>query len=66
MAVVHSIAFSVAFVIITTSLIIAGELTPKFLGLRRTEALALATAPLVYAFARFTRPLLDLMNSAAR
>jgi CBS domain containing-hemolysin-like protein len=65
-AVVHAIAFAVAFLIITTTLIIAGELTPKFLGLRRTETVALFTAPLVHAFARLTRPLLHLMNTSAR
>jgi len=33
--------------------------------LRRTEGVALATAPLVYGFARITRPLLQLMNRSA-
>jgi CBS domain containing-hemolysin-like protein len=64
-AILHSVAFAVAFCAITMTVIIAGELAPKFLGLRRTEGVALATAPLVYGFARMTRPVLHLMNSSA-
>ncbi|TFH25425.1 MAG: HlyC/CorC family transporter [Myxococcales bacterium] len=44
---------------------VVGELAPKFLGLRRTEQVALFTAPLVYGFARMTRPVLITMNRAA-
>jgi CBS domain containing-hemolysin-like protein len=62
---VHSIAFATAFLIIAATVIIAGELAPKFLGLRRTERVALWTAPLLYWFARATRPLLDAMNRSA-
>jgi len=64
-AIVHTVAILIAFGIITATLVIAGELAPKFLGLRRTEGVALWTAPLVFGFARLTRPLLDLMNWAA-
>ena len=65
-ALAHSIAFPVAFFVIAFTLIVAGELAPKFLGLRRTERVALWTAPLVHGFARLTRPLLDVMNTSAR
>jgi len=64
-ALAHGIALFVAFATITVIVIVAGELAPKFLGLRRTEAVALWTAPIVYWFARLTRPLLGLMNKAA-
>jgi CBS domain containing-hemolysin-like protein len=65
-AVIGWIAFTIAFVGITITVIVAGELAPKFLGLRRTEAVALWTAPPVYWLARLTRPLLHGMNTAAR
>ena len=61
----HATAFTIAFAGITATVIIAGELAPKFLGLRRTESVALWTAPLVYWFARLTRPVLAVMNRAA-
>jgi CBS domain containing-hemolysin-like protein len=63
--VIHTVSFSLAFAMITAVLIIAGELAPKFLGLRRTEAVALWTAPLVRGFARMTRPALNVMSGSA-
>jgi CBS domain containing-hemolysin-like protein len=62
---VHTLSIAIAFVAITSTLVVAGELAPKFLGLRRTELVALWTAPVVFSLARLTRPLLDVMNSAA-
>ena len=64
-AVAHGIAFTVAFAGITLIVVVLGELAPKFLGLRRTETVALWTAPLIYWFARLTRPALQLTNKAA-
>jgi CBS domain containing-hemolysin-like protein len=64
-ALVHSVAIVIAFLAITSMLVVAGELAPKFLGLRRTELVALWTAPLVFGFARLTRPMLDLLNRGA-
>ena len=62
---VRGISFALAFLAITMIVVIAGELAPKFLGLRRTERVALWMAPVVYWFARGTRPLLNFMNRSA-
>ena len=62
---VHSIAFVAAFFLITSLVVVAGELAPKFLGLRRTETVALWTAPLVFGFAKLTAPVLGVLNYAA-
>lgn len=62
---VHTLAVAIAFCLITSMLVVVGELAPKFLGLRRTDRVALYTAPIVYGFARLTRPLLLGMNRAA-
>ena len=64
-ALVHAVSFSLAFAVIMSVLIVAGELTPKFLGLRRTEQVALVMAPVVHTFARITRPVLEILNGAA-
>ncbi|MEE8310802.1 MAG: hemolysin family protein [Candidatus Binatia bacterium] len=64
-ALIHTLAVTIAFLLITSSLVVVGELAPKFLGLRRTDQVALFTAPLVYGFARMTRPVLVAMNRAA-
>jgi CBS domain containing-hemolysin-like protein len=58
-------SFALAFLAITMIVVIGGELAPKFLGLRRTERVALWMAPVVYWFARGTRPLLNFMNRSA-
>jgi CBS domain containing-hemolysin-like protein len=62
---IRTTSFALAFLAITMIVVIAGELAPKFLGLRRTERVALWMAPIVYWFARGTRPLLNLMNHSA-
>jgi CBS domain containing-hemolysin-like protein len=62
---ISTISFLIAFVFITSVVVIAGELAPKFLGLRRTEQVALSSAPLIYGIARATRPLLNFMNASA-
>jgi CBS domain containing-hemolysin-like protein len=62
---ISTISFLVAFFFITSVVVIAGELAPKFLGLRRTEQVALSSAPMIYGIARATRPLLNFMNASA-
>lgn len=62
---VSTVSFLIAFFMITSVVVIAGELAPKFLGLRRTEQVALWVAPMIYAIARATRPVLNFMNAAA-
>jgi CBS domain containing-hemolysin-like protein len=62
---IRTVSFLIAFLFITSLVVIAGELAPKFLGLRRTEQVALSSAPLIYGIARATRPVLNFMNASA-
>ncbi len=50
----HVLAFTVAFGIITFLHLVIGEVVPKNLALERTERLALAVAPTLELFARVT------------
>src|SRR6202163_2955015 len=61
----HGLAAALAFIIITYSLIILGELVPKSLALERAERVALAVAGPMDVFIRMTRPAVKVMNSSA-
>nr|MBA3806390.1 HlyC/CorC family transporter [Acidobacteriota bacterium] len=65
--VLHLIAFSVAFSIITTLHIVLGEQAPKLLGLERAEKVALATAwPLQIFYKVFSWPIRALDWASGR
>jgi CBS domain containing-hemolysin-like protein len=61
----HGLAATVAFLIITYSLIILGELVPKSLALERAERVALAVAGPMDFFMTLSHPFLVLMNKSA-
>ncbi len=61
----HSVSFVLAFTAITTVVIVLGELTPKFLGLRRTESVAIWMAQPVRLFATLTAPVLKLLTGSS-
>ena len=65
-AFVHLLALLLAFTFITVTLVIAGELAPKFLGLRRTEKVAMWMSPPLHLVARLSSPLLAVMNRLAQ
>jgi len=56
------LATLVGFAIITTLHVVVGELSPKSLGIARTERTSLILAPLMRAFYLVTRPVVDLFN----
>lgn len=62
---VHSIAFVVAFSLISFLHIVVGELAPKSMAIRRTEAIALWAAPPLYAFYWAMYPAIWLLNKSA-
>jgi CBS domain containing-hemolysin-like protein len=63
--VVHSISFSVAFVLITFLHIVFGEQAPKMLAIQRAKTVTLwLSAPLVY-FYRLFYPFIWLLNGTA-
>src|SRR5450432_2504520 len=61
----HTIAVTVAFILITSLHVILGELVPKSLALQRAERVALAVAAPMDVFLTVTRPLTIGMSTAA-
>ena len=61
----HVVAVALGFAIITYFHVVAGELVPKGLALRRAEALAVAVAPPMLIFMAVTRPAVRLLSRSA-
>jgi putative hemolysin len=61
----HIAAVVVGFALITYFHVVAGELVPKALALRRAEALAVAVAPPMLAFMAVTQPAVRLLSRSA-
>lgn len=61
----HGLSATLAFLAITYSLIILGELVPKSLALERAERVALAVAGPMDVFMTISHPFLVLMNRSA-
>src|SRR5450432_1136378 len=61
----HGLSAALAFIIITYSLIILGELVPKSLALERAERVALAVAGPMDVFMTIAHPFLMVMNKSA-
>ncbi len=61
----HQLLFGLAFLIMSFVLIVGGELVPKAIALRRTEAVALWVSRPLRAFQWATYPLIGLIDSAA-
>jgi CBS domain containing-hemolysin-like protein len=64
-AVVHGVAFAVAFAIISFLHIVLGELAPKSLAIRKPEVVSLWTAVPLYLFYWLTYPFIWLLNGSA-
>jgi len=61
----HVAAVVLGFALITYFHVVAGELVPKALALRRAEALAVAVAPPMLAFMAVARPAVRLLSRSA-
>jgi putative hemolysin len=61
----HIAAVVLGFALITYFHVVAGELVPKGLALRRAEALAVAVAPPMLVFIAITRPAVRLLSRSA-
>lgn len=64
-AVIHGIAFAVAFSIISFLHIVVGELAPKSLAIRKTEVTSLWTAVPLWGFYWLMYPFIWLLNGSA-
>ena len=61
----HIAAVAIGFALITYFQVVAGELVPKSLALRRAEALAVAVAPPMLVFMAVARPAVRLLSRSA-
>jgi putative hemolysin len=61
----HVAAVVIGFALITYFHVVAGELVPKALALRRVEAIALAVAPPMLVFMAVVRPVVRLLKISA-
>lgn len=62
---IHTIAFLVAFTVISFLHIVIGELAPKSMAIRRPEGVSLWTATPLYAFYWLMYPAIELLNRSA-
>ena len=62
-ALTHTVAFVIAFSLITTLHIVLGELAPKSLALQRPEETALAVSRPIHLFYLALRPAIAVLNS---
>lgn len=60
------VAVAMGFALITYFHVLVGELVPKSLALRRTDALALAVAPPMLVFMAVARPAVRFLRNSAR
>ena len=65
-ALVHTVALTLAFLLITMLHIVLGELVPKWIAIDRAEATALWLSPPLFVFHRITYPAIWVLNRAAR
>jgi len=61
----HVVSVALGFALITYFHVVAGELVPKSLALRRAEALAIAVAPPMLVFMAVARPAVRLLSRSA-
>ncbi|GHO87992.1 hemolysin family protein [Dictyobacter formicarum] len=62
-AISHTVAVAISFILITIVQIVLGELVPKSIALQRSEGTAFFVARPLYLFAYVFRPFIVLMNS---
>ncbi|PNZ91117.1 HlyC/CorC family transporter [Staphylococcus pettenkoferi] len=61
-----TLAFIIAFILVTYLHVVLGELAPKSIAIQHTEKLALVYSRPLYYFGMIMKPLLWLMNGSAR
>ena len=64
-ALVHSVAITIAFLVITVLHIVLGELAPKSVAIRKPEPTALWVALPLFVFYKVTYPMIWMLNHAA-
>lgn len=62
---IHTVAFAIAFSIITFLHIVLGELAPKSLAIQKSEGVTMWTAPLLIGFYKIMYPFIWFLNGTA-
>ncbi len=62
---IHTVAFAIAFSIITFLHIVLGELAPKSLAIQKSERVTMWTAPLLIGFHKIMYPFIWFLNGTA-
>src|SRR5690606_4937828 len=65
-AIAAPLGYGSVIAVITYLSVIVGELVPKNLALRHSEAIACWVAPMMWAFSRFARPAVWLLDASTR
>ena len=61
----HGIAFTLAFLIISYSHVIIGEVVPKNLALEKADKIAILTAPVLLVFYRISQPFVVVIEKSS-
>jgi putative hemolysin len=64
-ALLHAVAFVIAFLVLTYVMVVFGEVTPKNLGIKRAEGYAVVVAPLLLVFYRISQPFIYLLERSS-
>ncbi|ENH96960.1 hypothetical protein J416_07772 [Gracilibacillus halophilus YIM-C55.5] len=65
-ALVSTVSFIIAFLLITFLHVVLGELAPKSFSIQKTEAVTLLLSPLLVVFHKIMYPFIWVLNGAAR
>jgi putative hemolysin len=61
----HAISFVIAFLLLTFSMVVFGEVVPKNLGIKQAERYAVVAAPLLLIFYRVSAPFIYVLERAS-
>jgi putative hemolysin len=64
-ALLHAVAFVIAFLVLTYVMVVFGEVAPKNLGIKRAEGYAVVVAPLLLVFYRVSQPFIYLLERSS-
>jgi putative hemolysin len=61
----HGFSFALSFLVLTFVMVVLGEVVPKNLGLKKSEAFAVAVAPAILVFYRLAVPFIFVLETAS-
>lgn len=64
-ALMHTLSFVIAFLVLTFLMVVLGEVVPKNLGIKQSERYAVVAAPLVLVFYRISEPFIYVLEHSS-